>query len=187
MRRINQQHGRFEIANGDFLYVLSTFVFEPIRWNHRFGWRLMGEKERLGLFHFWKAVGQRMGIAEIPEEYSAFEAFNRRYEAEHFLYAESNSRVGNAVLDMFCAWFSGFLKPLVRKSIVCLLDDEVIAAFGFERPSPFLAEIVIKSLRLRAWLLGFLPERRRPRLRTQGKHRSYPEGYSIENLGPSGS
>ena len=25
--------------NEDFLYVLSTFVFEPIRWNARFGWR----------------------------------------------------------------------------------------------------------------------------------------------------
>jgi hypothetical protein len=39
IRRMNQIHGRFEISNDDFLYVLSTFVFEPIRWNERFGWR----------------------------------------------------------------------------------------------------------------------------------------------------
>jgi len=38
-RRMNQLHGRFTIANEDFLYVLSTFVFGPIRWNARFGWR----------------------------------------------------------------------------------------------------------------------------------------------------
>lgn len=31
LRRMNQLHGRFAIANEDFLYVLSTFVFEPIR------------------------------------------------------------------------------------------------------------------------------------------------------------
>src|SRR4051794_2277599 len=28
LRRMNQLHGRFPIANDDFLYVLSTFVFE---------------------------------------------------------------------------------------------------------------------------------------------------------------
>lgn len=31
LRRMNQQHGRFAIANQDFLYVLSTFIYEPIR------------------------------------------------------------------------------------------------------------------------------------------------------------
>ena len=39
LRRLNQLHGRFTIANEDFLYVLSTFIFEPIRWNEQFGWR----------------------------------------------------------------------------------------------------------------------------------------------------
>src|SRR5437773_2363347 len=48
LRRMNQLHGRFQIANQDFLYVLSTFVFEPIRWNQLFGWRPMCEQARLG-------------------------------------------------------------------------------------------------------------------------------------------
>ena len=30
LARMNAIHGRFKIANTDFLYVLSTFVFEPI-------------------------------------------------------------------------------------------------------------------------------------------------------------
>jgi hypothetical protein len=46
---MNALHGRFRIANEDFLYVLSTFVFEPIRWNQRFGWRRMTEFEQHGL------------------------------------------------------------------------------------------------------------------------------------------
>src|SRR5437899_211066 len=53
LRRLNQIHGRFPISNEDFLYVLSTFLFEPIRWNARFGWRPLCEQERLGLFYFW--------------------------------------------------------------------------------------------------------------------------------------
>jgi hypothetical protein len=42
--RMNALHGRFHIPNRDFLYVLSTFIFEPIRWNQRFGWRRNGVK-----------------------------------------------------------------------------------------------------------------------------------------------
>ncbi len=57
IRRMNQIHGRFEISNDDFLYVLSSFVFEPIRWNARFGWRPLIEAERLASFHFWLEVG----------------------------------------------------------------------------------------------------------------------------------
>ena len=36
--------------------MLSTFVYEPIRWNARFGWRPLVEQERLATFHFWRAV-----------------------------------------------------------------------------------------------------------------------------------
>jgi hypothetical protein len=54
---MNQQHGRFAIASEDFLYVLSTFIYEPIRWNERFGWRPMSDTERLAYFYFWRGVG----------------------------------------------------------------------------------------------------------------------------------
>src|ERR671927_1795268 len=56
LARMNAQHGRFNIANDDFRYVLSTFIYEPIRWNARFGWRPMCETERLAYFHFWCQV-----------------------------------------------------------------------------------------------------------------------------------
>src|SRR5438045_8467772 len=35
--RMNQQHGRVAIANEDFLYVLSPFIYEPIRRHATFG------------------------------------------------------------------------------------------------------------------------------------------------------
>jgi hypothetical protein len=41
------------------------------------------------------------------------------------------------------------------------------------------------ALLLRAVLLRLLPARRRPRLRTEMTHRSYPDGYRIEELGPT--
>jgi ER-bound oxygenase mpaB/B'/Rubber oxygenase, catalytic domain len=77
IRQMNRIHGRFEITNEDFLYVLSSFVFEPIRWNARFGWRPLIEVEKLATFEFWRQVGRRMAIREIPDRYEELERFNR--------------------------------------------------------------------------------------------------------------
>ena len=184
LRRLNQLHGRFAIANEDFLYVLSTFIYEPIRWNERFGWRSMCEEERLGYFHFWRHVGRRMNIREIPTDYGAFERFNREYEAQHYRYTEANERVGAATRELFVGWFPRFLTPLVRSAIYALLDDSLIAAFGFPRPSPLMRRLVPGALRLRGRLAGLLPARRAPRLRTEMGHPTYRDGYVIERLGP---
>ena len=137
---MNQQHGRFAIANRDFLYVLSTFIFEPIRWNERFGWRSMCDKERLACFYFWREIGRRMSIENIPTDYAVFETFNRDYEKTQHRFTQANRRVGSATRELFVSWFPRTLAPLVRKTIHALLDDSLIEAFGFERPSPFHAE-----------------------------------------------
>src|SRR3954463_1836403 len=66
LRRINRFHRQYDIANEDFLYVLSTFHFEPIRWVERFGWRKLTENEKHASFYFWREVGRRMNIQNIP-------------------------------------------------------------------------------------------------------------------------
>jgi hypothetical protein len=184
LRRMNQQHGRFAIANDDFLYVLSTFIYEPIRWNARFGWRPMCDAERLGYFYFWREIGRRMNIRDIPPDYGALESFNRDYESRHYRFTEANRRVGTATRELFVSWFPGFCAPLVRGAIHALLDDSLIAAFGFPPPAPTMRRLVPAALRGRARLAGWLPARRRPRLRTLMRHPTYPQGYAIEELGP---
>jgi ER-bound oxygenase mpaB/B'/Rubber oxygenase, catalytic domain len=142
LRRLNQLHGRFTIANEDFLYVLSTFIFEPIRWNEKFGWRLLCERERLGYFYFWREVGRRMNIRDIPVGYGVFERFNEDYEREHYRYTEANRHVGAATRELFVSWFPRFLAPVVRSAIYALLDDRLIEAFGFPEPSRLMRRLV---------------------------------------------
>ena len=187
LRRMNQLHGRFTIANDDFLYVLSTFIFEPIRWNARFGWRTMCENERQAYFLFWREIGRRMNIRRIPEQYAELEAFNVEFEARHFRHTESNARIGSATRELFASWFPRPLAPLVRLVIHSLLDEPVLAAFGFPRPSKFWHWLAPTALRLRGSAVGWLPARRKPRLRTSMIRRSYPLGYTIERLGPDRS
>ncbi len=185
LRRMNQMHHRFTIANSDFLYVLSTFIYEPIRWNERFGWRRMSETERMGYFYFWREVGKRMGIRDIPTNYAEYEQFNQEYERTEFRFTESNQRVGSATRDIFVRWLPAPLAPLVRSAIYAMLDDPLIEAFGFPRPSPLLKRLAPATLRLRARLLRLVPPRSRPHIRTEGivGQRTYPDGYVIEKIG----
>src|SRR5207342_845944 len=107
LRRMNQIHGRFDIANDDFLYVLSAMVLEPLRWNERFGWRRLIEAERQATFHFWCEIGRHMGIKEIPGSLAELERFNVDYERERFAPTEAGARLAKAQRDVFLAWFPG--------------------------------------------------------------------------------
>lgn len=185
LRRMNRIHGRFEIANEDFLYVLSTFVFEPIRWIARFGWRDTVEQERLAFFHFWREVGRRMNIRDIPTDYAAFERFNLEYEHVNFRFSEASRRVALATRAMFLAWFlPGPLHWLGEPLLHALMDERLLAAFGFPEPGARTRRLVAGALRTRSRMVRLLPERRGPRLRSEMSHRSYPDGYRTEMLGP---
>lgn len=185
LTRMNAIHSHFAISNNDFLYVLSTFVFEPIRWIDRFGWRPMTEQERLGLFFFWRAVGERMGIQGIPQRYQEFEQLNKAFEHKHFIYVDSNQRIGIATRNLFESWFPRTLAPLVRQAIYALLDERTRQAFGFPRANPVISLVVHTALKLRAKVLRWTPKRSKPRLRTAMRHRSYPNGHSLKALGPA--
>jgi len=182
--RMNAIHARFKIANSDFLYVLSTFVLEPIRWNSRFGWREMSEHERMGWFWFWHEVGERMGITGIPDSLDDLVRYNAEYERDAFRFTNANQRVAIATREMFASWFPAPLRPIVRRSIHALLDPPLLAAFGLEPASPWLQRTMTLALRARARVLRRLPKRRRAQLRTEIPRADYPNGYRIESLGP---
>lgn len=184
LKRMNQMHGRFAIANDDFLYVLSTFVFEPIRWIDRFGWRPLQENEKQGLFQFYRELGRRMNIQSIPEDFDSFERYNREYEHSRFSYAESNYQIGSATRDLLLGFYlPKCLWPLGKPCINAMMDDSLCDAFGFDKAPVWLQQFMKNSLKLRGKLLRYLPERRHPRLGTQVKRPTYPEGYKIEDLG----
>ena len=177
IRKMNRIHGRFEISNDDYLYVLSAMIFEPIRWNARFGWRPLIEAEKLATFHFWREVGRRMGIRDVPESYDAFERFNVDYERAQFARTDGGHRIAVATRDL-----------RGHAAIVhALLDEPLLDALGLPRPSRLLRRVVTAALQARAVIVRILPARRKPRLRTLDRHRTYPAGYELETLGPAES
>lgn len=184
LERMNFIHGHFKISNADYLFVLSTFIYEPIRWIDNFGWRKMCEQEKLAIYYFWREVGKRMGIKDIPSTYEDFERFNRDYERDNFHYADTNQRVGSATRDLFASWFPRLFAPMVRHGIYAMLDDRMLAAFGFPRPFRFMPPLARFALKLRGKFVRFLPPRRKPHFFTDIPNRTYPHGYEIAELGP---
>jgi len=184
LERLNWAHAHFTIANDDFLYVLSTFIYEPVRWIDAVGWRPTCVNERLGYYCFWREVGTRMGIAGIPASYEAFEAWSRTYEREHFRFTDSNQRIATSTRDLFASWFPSVLSPIVRYSIYALLDEAMISSFGFPRPLPLTRPLARGVLKLRGLAVRWLPPRRRAHFFTDNRNRTHPDGYEISQLGP---
>ena len=185
IRQMNRIHARLEISNEDFVYVLSSFVFEPIRWNARFGWRPLIETEKLATFEFWREVGRRMAIRDIPGSYGELERFNEDYERREFRPTAQAQQIGSATRDMFLAWFPGLPKRFGALAIYALMDEPLLDAFGFPKPPRAVRAAVESALRARARVVAALPERRRPRLRVHRRTRTYGREWELERLGPA--
>jgi hypothetical protein len=184
LERMNWAHGHFRIANDDFLYVLSTFVYEPVRWIDAVGWRPTCRNERLGYYFFWREIGTRMGITDIPASYEAFEVWSRSYESRQFRFAETNQRIAVSTRDLFASWFPRIAAPMVRYGIYAMLDEAMIAAFGFPRPLPLTRPLLRSLLKLRGQVVRWLPPRRTAHFFTDNRNRTYPQGYQLSRLGP---
>lgn len=182
--RMNWAHGHFTIANDDFLYVLSTFIFEPIKWINAFGWRQLCAHERLGYYYFWREIGKRMGIRDIPPTYQAFEAWTVAYERTNFRFADTNQRIGAATRDLFASWTPRVMAPFVRYGIYALLDDDMLMAFGFPKPLPLTRPMIRGALKMRGRFVCRLPPRKVPHFFTDNPNRTHPQGYEISKLGP---
>lgn len=184
LERINWAHSHFKISNDDFLYVLSTFIYVPIQWIDRYGWRPTCRNEKLGYYYFWREVGTRMRMHDIPPTYEAFEHWALVYERKTFRYSESNEKIGAATRELFASWYPRPLAPVVRLTIYALLDDAMLDAFGFPHPLPGVRGLIGGVLRLRAQIVRWLPPRRKPYFFTDRINRTHPQGYEIDSLGP---
>jgi hypothetical protein len=189
--RMNRIHGHYAIANDDFLYVLSTFVAEPIRWLARYGWRPLTPLEQEHLFLFWRGVGQRMGIRSLPERLADLLALNERVEREAFAPAATNRRIAEATLAMLLADWPPPLRPALGRVLRSLLDRQGCQALGWSVAPGWLQRLVLLGLRTRSRSAALVAAGRRglgrpapARFYSQRPTPSYGADFRLEQLGP---
>lgn len=183
-RRLKIILSRFSFSNEDILYLLSTFIFEPIRWIDRYGWRPLTVREQLAVFYFFCEVGRRAGIANIPDSFIVFEDFNEQYELENFRYEEANRRLAEPTMDQLLSFHipDGFF-GLGRWVLSCFMDPHLVSSLGLPQPPVLLRNVVSAVMTIRAQVATYLPEPSQPVLQTHRIRPTYPEGYEIEELG----
>ena len=187
IRRMNGIHGQYAIGNEEFIYVLSTFVAEPIRWLERYGWRPLTPSEQQALFRFWWHVGSLMGIRHIPTTLHALMAWNQRVEDDVFQMAPSNQQVAEATLAMLLSDWPPLLRPALAGGLRGLLDPAVTGSLGWP-PSPLWWRGGLRFvLRIRSRLNNGWQNLRPQRplhFYSQQPTRSYGAHFALEQLGP---
>ncbi|MFC8449746.1 oxygenase MpaB family protein [Kitasatospora sp. NPDC057223] len=187
IRRMNQMHKRYTITDDDFRYVLATFVVVPKRWLDDYGWRPYSAHEVRASVNYYRELGRHMNIRGIPETYEEFERLLDDYERANFAFDQGGRDVSDATLDLMASWYPTPVRPSIRRSSVCLLDDPLREAFGYPRPPALLRAVVRGGMRLRGRFVRLLPPRRAPHYARDGRLvRGYPGGYLVSELGTFG-
>ena len=185
--RMNRIHGSYAISNADFLYVLSTFVAEPIRWLGRYGWRPLNPSEQEALHRFWRRVGERMQLREIPDTLAAMLAFNSAYERRHFSAGPAQQRVAEATLAMLLADWPAPLRPALRRGLQALPELAVQRSLGWPAAAAPVGGLLRAGLRLRSRLANGWRRLRadeRTHFFSEGPTPSYGATFALEQLGP---
>ncbi|MCB2077855.1 MAG: DUF2236 domain-containing protein [Novosphingobium sp.] len=183
--RINEMHGRFRIRNEDFLYTLSTFVFEPIRALQLYGPRPMTPHEQRAWFNAYVQLGEGMKIADLPANPESFRNWRQAYEQREIRFEPTNRVVADATVEVLqdILRVPKFARGLALSALVVVMEPHVARAFGYPAPHPAMAASVNAFMTVRKIVAGLLPDRRTVRLQTKRNLPTYRGDYSIAELG----
>ncbi|GAB3135018.1 oxygenase MpaB family protein [Tsukamurella serpentis] len=184
VRRINQMHRSYDISNDDMLYVLSTFVVVPKRWIDCYGWRKLTAPELRASVLYYRELGKHMGIRAIPQDYLGFATLMDDYESRYFAYDQGGRMVADATRELLASFYPPPLAPLLDLFSRAVMDEPLLRAFHYRRPSPVVRFLAVSALKLRAAVVAKMPARREPQhVYDMPRIKTYPRGFTVEQMG----
>lgn len=138
--RLNFLHDRYKISNEDYLYVLSVFIVEPVRWVNQFAYRSVHPYEKKSLFIIWEDIGKKMGIKNIPPSFDAVVTYLDNYEAEYMKYDANNVALASSTTSLFLSKLPTSLHPLGKCIIECFCSPQLRDAMGFATTPSFIVK-----------------------------------------------
>jgi hypothetical protein len=161
LAKMNWLHRRYgsKIGQKELLSTLAMFVLEPITWFEKYEWRPMTELEKVAIYTYWKEVGNRMGIKNIPDTLPELEAWVVEYEKEAVYFTENNRKCAEATMGLFLRNLPPFMRGFFQHAAVSLFDDTHRAALGYEKPPMWIAGLVSTIFQVRRFMIRnlFLP------------------------------
>lgn len=178
LQRLVGIHSRYQIANEDFLYVLSCLAVVPTRWVAEFGSRALTPAEEEGTAAFYQELGQQMGLAGVPGSYREFERFFDDYDERHLKPHPGARQLIEASRGVLAARFPKVMRPIAGQCADAMLDDRLRTALGLPAPSAPIRWITRLLLRLKT------SGKQKPAFTPGQFVTSYPDGYDIDTVGP---
>lgn len=190
IEHLNDIHSLYYIQNDDYLYVLSTFMFDPWLFIDRFGFRKLMPHEKDAFFYLYRDLGGRMGVKDIPETREAMWQWRLQYEAEHQEYAQPNEAVAKGFLNAVRSVFPFGTGLGAAELTLALLDDEaVLNAIGRKAPPKPFRVAVREAMRRYARVSTYVNPFERSGVEEwpliYDNYPTYPDGYERLELGPT--
>lgn len=177
LSKVNWLHSRYknQISSGEMLSTLAFFILEPIKFINAYGWRPLTKMEEVSRFLFWKEIGLRMGINNIPETIDELRVWHEEYEKKEQKFSPDNVICTKNTMDLFLRdvpkslhWFvNGFAQSLMVSVASCSRERKLTRcqeprcrrALGWPDPPAWLESFVHKGLAFRGKLIRhlFLP------------------------------
>lgn len=190
IEHLNAIHGLYCISNDDYLYVLTTFMFDPGLFIERFAFRKLRAHEWDAFFYLYKDLGERMGIQNIPPTREDMWAWRCAYEDENQRYHAANEAVARGFLSSVREVLPRPLRPLGERLPLALMNDErLLQSLGLTRPSKAWETLVVRSLqqtrRASRYINPFESKGVEHWPAIYEHYTTYPDGYERLQLGPA--
>ncbi|WP_433132821.1 oxygenase MpaB family protein [Micromonospora sp. CA-240977] len=185
LRRVNQIHRPYDISNDDFRYVLGCLVVIPTRWLRQYGWRPPCCHERQATYLFYRELGRRMGITDIPGSYDEFETWFDAHDAAHLQPNDDAAAIERATRMLMLSRIPPMLAPLGNALVSAIYDAPLRRATGVAEPGWPVRAGLHAALKMRSrWQRWFGAPRTTALFADGITTKSYPDGYDISRLGP---
>jgi hypothetical protein len=186
VRLLNRVHRPWPILDEDYRYVIAAFTVVPIRWIERRGWRPLLPAEREASAAFYRELGRRMNIPDLPQDYTEAENLLDTYEKHHMAPSDAGRRLMDTTQQFIARKLPAWMQRFAPSFTSALLDDPPLTeALGLPRPPRATTRAVTLGYQLRNIVIRL----RKPATSswfTPGRPVSsvYPHGYQLADLGP---
>ncbi len=189
MGHLNDIHALYRISNDDFLYTLSTFVFDPPAFIAKWGHRPLTEHEKDAVFFVYRKLGVGMKIRDLPGTRRDLLAWREAYELRAQGYSTDNEAVARGMLRTVARMFPALPPTLWEPLMVCLTEDEGFrTALGFAVPGALFRSVfraLTAAYRAVSRRLSPFEHRAFWDTRLFTRFKTYPGGYDALRLGPT--
>lgn len=148
LQRLRHAHAGLSATHEDYLYVLSAFFLEPLRWNAAHARTPLDDAETALLLDFWQRVGREMGLAPLPATLAEWRRLQAGYEARHLRHTAEGERLARLCLrDVVKLTVPRGARGAFRQLMLATMEPRVREVLALPPPHP-LARGAAR------WLLG---------------------------------